>query len=323
MTPDFHIVIDGHQDATDAIRERFLSLRISDEEGYRSDALELRLDDRGGIVELPRRGAVIYAQLGYRSIGRVRMGRYAVDEVKLSGFPETLVIRATAADLRDTAKQRRTRSWNRVTIGELVAKIARELGLEAWTAGGLASIVLPHVDQTDESDLHLLTRLGELYDAVARPAGGRLVFTRRGAGVSVTGSSVTPARIKPEIVSSYSITIDDRQSYRSVAAYWYDKASASRKEVTVGGGEPVYALRDDQVDEATARYAAQARLDALNRAAATLNLTLPGLPTISAEGALTLESFREGIDGRWIVTRVTHQLDSSGYRTEVEAQRPT
>ncbi len=36
-----------------------------------------------------------------------------------------------------------------------------------------------------------------------------------------------------------------------------------------------------------------------------------------------MEMFREGIDGRWIVTRVTHLLDAGGYRTEVEAERPT
>ena len=108
-----------------------------------------------------------------------------------------------------------------------------------------------------------------------------------------------------------------------MVAKWYDKAAGSRKEVTAGSGEPVYALRDDQVDEATARYAAQARLDALNRGAVILHLALPGGSTISAEGVLTLDAFREGVDGRWIVNRVTHLLDGSGYRTEVEAERPT
>ena len=324
MTPAYRIVVDGNQDVTAAIRERFLSLRVSDEEGYRSDSLEILLDDRGGIIALPRRGAAITAELGYLSTGRVLMGRYTVDEVELSGVPETLGIRATAADMRATAKQRKTRAWDRVSIGSLVSKIAGEHGLTAVTANGLASIELPHVDQTDESDLHLLTRLGELYDAVARPGNGRLVFARRGTGMSVSGGAVASVRIKPENTSSYRVTIDDRQRYGSVLAYWYDKAAGSRKEITAGSGEPVFALRDDQVDEATARYAAQARLDALNRGAVTLSVTLrPGIPNVSAEGSLMMEMFREGIDGRWIVTRVTHQIDGGGYLTEVEAERPT
>lgn len=48
MTPAFRIIVDRHQDVTAAIRERLLSLRVSDEEGYHSDAVEIRLDDRGG-----------------------------------------------------------------------------------------------------------------------------------------------------------------------------------------------------------------------------------------------------------------------------------
>ncbi len=86
----------------------------------------------------------------------------------------------------------------------------------------------------------------------------------------------------------------------------------------------MYALRDDQVDEATARYAAQARLDALNRGAVRLELSLrPGVPTIAAEGTLTLNGFRNGVDGRWVAVRVRHSIDSGGYATEVSAERFT
>lgn len=37
---------------------------------------------------------------------------------------------------------------------------------------------------------------------------------------------------------------------------------------------------------------------------------------------LTLAGFGEGIDGRWVLTSVTHRLDSGGYVTEVEGERP-
>ena len=117
---------------------------------------------------------------------------------------------------------------------------------------------------------------------------------------------------------------DDRRRYGSVKAHWYDRASARRREVTAGNGEPVYALKDNQVNAQTARYAAQARLDALNRSAVTLSLSLrPGAPTVSAETPLTLSGFRNGVDGRWIVTRVSHELSGRGLTTEVEAETPT
>ena len=334
MPPAFHIVVDGHQDVTAAIRERLLSLRVSDEVGYRSDAVEIRLDDRGGTVELPRRGAELQVELGYsaggklagleKDSGRVPMGRYTVDEVELSGPPDTLTIRAKAADMRAALKQRRTRSWRRVLLGDLIRTIARQYGLDARVADELAKIVLPHIDQTDESDLHLLTRLGERYDAAAKPANGRLVFARRGAGLSATSGPLTAVRIAREQASDYRVTLADRPDYRSVRAYWYDTAAGRRAAVTAGDGEPVYALRDDHVDEATAHAAAQARLDALDRGRGTLSLTLkPGLPTVSAEGALTLRGFRGGVNGRWVATRVSHEISGGGYASRVEAERPT
>ena len=95
-------------------------------------------------------------------------------------------------------------------------------------------------------------------------------------------------------------------------------------EVTAGDGEPVYALRDDHADEATARAAAQARLNVLKRGSATLGLTLkPGVPVVSAESPLTLSGFRNGVNGLWIAARVSHEIDNSGYCTRVEAGTPT
>ena len=324
MTPQFRIVVEGQGDVTAQIRERLLSLRVRDEEGYGSDVVEIRLDDRGGEMEVPRRGVALEVELGYEASGRVSMGRYVVDWIELSGPPETLTVRARAADMRTGAKQRKTRSWDQVTIGDLVATIARDHDLEPRVAHGLAGIVLPHVDQTDESDLHLLTRLGEKYDAAARPAGGRLVFARRGAALSATGRAITPVRVAREQAGDYRVTLDDRRRYGSVKAYWYDRSEGRRREVTAGRGEPVYALRDDQADAATARYAAQARLDALNRGAVALSLSMrPGAPAVSGETPLTLSGFRGGVDGRWIVTRVSHEFSGGGLTTEVEGERPT
>ncbi|MDE0167352.1 MAG: contractile injection system protein, VgrG/Pvc8 family [Bryobacterales bacterium] len=334
MTPAYRIVVDGHQDVTAAIRERLLSLRVSDDEGYQSDTVEIRLDDRGGTVELPRRGAELTVELGYDQApeserrnglkpGRVPMGRYTVDEVELSGPPATLAIRAKAADMRAALKQRRTRSWQSVLLGDLIKTIGREYGLDARVADELAKIVLPHVDQTDESDLHLLTRLGERYDAAARPANGRLVFARRGAALSAASGPLAAVRIAREQAGDYRVTLADRPEYRSVRAYWYDTAAGRRMEVTAGDGEPVYVLRDDHAGEAAARAAAKARLDILGRGSATLSLSLePGVPAVSAESPLTLSGFRSGVDGLWIAARVSHEIDNSGYSTRVEAKTP-
>ena len=58
-----------------------------------SDDFELRIDDRDSAVSLPSRGASIEVFLGYSGTALTRLGLYTVDEVELSGPPDTLVIR--------------------------------------------------------------------------------------------------------------------------------------------------------------------------------------------------------------------------------------
>ena len=98
MRPDWRILIDG-QDRSEAFRARLLSLTITDESGYYSDTVSVRLDDRDGRIVLPRLGVEMVVQLGYEEIGRVEMGRYTVDEIELSGPPDTLFVRSSRLSL--------------------------------------------------------------------------------------------------------------------------------------------------------------------------------------------------------------------------------
>ena len=324
MTPVYEVHANNN-DITAAIRHRLLSLRVTDETGYQSNAVEIQLDDRGGAIHLPRKGAALKVELGYKETGTARMGSYTVDEVELSGPPDTLTIRAKAADMRGSLKQHKTRSWDDVTISELVDSIAADHGLEAKVGDSIRAITASrHIDQTEESDMHLLKRLSEEYDAESKQAGHLLLFVKRGQGKSATGQQVTPATLSREQTSDHRVTLADRGSFQAVRGHWYDMETGDRTEVQAGDGEPVYTLRENYIDEVTARQAARSKLDMLQRGTATLSLTLrQGNPVIGAETPLTLTGFREGVNGRWIATRVTHETSASGYSTQVEAETPT
>ena len=324
MTPVYDIRAEGHN-ITTALRGRLLSLRVTDETGYQSDAVEIELDDRGEAIHLPRKGATLEVELGYEETGKAKMGSsYTVDEVELSGPPDTLTIRAKAADMLSSLKQHKTRSWDDVTISELVDSIAADHGLEPRVGDSIRAITdRRHIDQTEESDRNLLKRLSEDYDAVSKQAGPLLLFVKRGQGKSATGQQVTPVTLSREQTGGHRVTLADSGKFQAVRAHWYDMETGGRTEVQAGDGEPVYTLRENYIDEATARQAARSKLDMLNRGTATLSLTLkPGNPAIRAETPLTLTGFREGVNGRWIATRVTHEISSSGYSTQVEAETP-
>lgn len=321
MRPVFRIVVDGRQDVTDRFRDRLLSLRVTDEAGVRSDAVELRLDDRDSAIGLPPTGREMKISLGYEDRRETVTGTYVVDEVELSGPPQTLVVRAKAADMHSSLKAQRTRSWEDVSLGDLVASIAADHDLKPRVGGTLRSVRIPHLDQTEESDLHLLTRLARDHDAVAKPAGGHLLFVPRGEAASATGRPMPTVDVRPEDCRRWSVTIADREAYRSVRAHWHEPESGKRRTETAGDGEPAWTLRRTWASASEAREAARAKLSALTRGTARLSLALsPGNPVVAAEAELRLRGFRKGVDGSWTCSRAVHRLDRGGYATSVEAE---
>jgi phage protein D len=69
-----------------------------------------------------------------------------------------------------------------------------------------------------------------------------------------------------------------------------------------------------------AQTAADSEFQKLQRAGRSLLITMPGDPDAMAEGKLLAAGFRSYIDGEWLITRATHNLDSGGYRTSIEAE---
>jgi len=318
MTPVFRLLANS-RDITTVIRNRLLSLTVSDRAGLHTDTVEIRVDDREGPIELPNKGVELDVSLGYKEQGLVQMGLYTVDEIELSGPPDTLIIRARAANMRSALKEHKTRAWDQTTLGNLVNTIAAEHELEPRVGEFLGAINIPHLDQTEESDLHLLTRLAKQYDAVTKPAGGFLLFVPRGA----TGKAIPAVTINRDQTSDHRVTMADRGKYPAVRAHWHNTATGTRTPVQVGEGKPVYTLRHNYSDADTARSAAQGKLHALSRGLATASLTLRhGNPLLAAEARLTLSGFRTGADGDWVATQVDHQLSDSGYSTRVEAETP-
>ena len=311
--PDWRILADG-QDATAKMRDRLLRLTVTDEAGNDSDAVEIELDNRDGALALPRTGAELRVFLGWQGAGLTDMGLYVVDEIRTSGMPRTLVIAAKAADMRASFKAPKTRSWHDTTLGDLVATIAGEQGLEPVVAAELAGVPVPHLDQTGESDMALLSRLARQYGAVAKPAYGKLIFVPRGQAKAASGRELPTVSLSYGAgdISGWGTTIAERGRYGAVTAHWHDKAAAERKSVTVGGDEPTMTLPTSYPTEAEAKAAAEAKLAGLMRGAAKLSLDGPGRVDLFAEGRLVVAGLDAAADGEWGITRVEHTLVKGG-----------
>lgn len=329
LRPDFKLLANS-ADITATVQDRLISLRFTDEAGMESDVLEIRLEDADPLrpIQLPPTGGELELFLGYDGAAQ-RMGLFVVDDIELSGWPGEMTIRARAAPFEKSKggkvnlQTQKTRSWAKGTkLGDVVQKIAKEHGMEAAVAKSLASITLPHLDQSDESDIHFLVRVAKRYDAVVKPAGGKLVLAKRGETKSASGQQLPAVTLEPGDVSSFRVTIGKRENAGLVVASWHVPKTAKRHLVKVGSGEPVTRLRMQYSSKDMALAAANAELDRRKRGEVKLSLTLPGRTDLAAEAPLTLGGFRDGVAGEWIITRVEHSLDNQGYVCTVEAETP-
>jgi phage protein D len=322
MKPTFRVIADG-QEITGLINDRLLSMTVTDEAGVQSDTATIVLDDRDNAIELPPTGAELVIYLGYTSPGLVKMGLFTVDEIALTGSPDTITISCKAADMRTSLKEKKTRSWPNTTLGDIIKKIANEHGLQPAIAQPLASISIKHIDQTNESDLHLITRLAKQHDAVAKPANGYLLYVPRGEAKTASGQQLTSVSIDKGQCIDFSLTMADRGKYQKVIAHWHDTATGQKMPVSVktgaGDGKPAYTLRHTHPDEATALIAATAKLAALKRGQAFGHFTItPADTDIMAEGKIIMTGFRKEVNGEWSCTRVEYQLDNEGLSASVD-----
>lgn len=320
MTPTFRIVADG-ADITALINDRLLLLRTTDKPGMESDDFELRIDDRDGAVSLPTRGASIEVFLGYSGTALTRLGRYTVDEVELSGPPDTLVIRGKASDMRGSGKTTRNGSWEGVSLASIVKDVAARNG---WEPVCSVDTVVPRADQLGESDFNFITRLSKQFDCTAKVADGKLLVMPRQAGQSASGKALGVMTLTRSDVSRWQFSLNDRSTHKAVSTKHQDKKTGKLTVVTLDNDEapdglpPVHTDRHIYPNKSAAEQAAKARLSAFNRSTAAVRLEMPGRTDLFAERSINAQGFKAGLDGEYLVDSVEQVFTQSGWSTTVE-----
>ena len=320
MTPVFRLVADG-SDITGLINDRLLLLRTSDKPGMESDEFELRIDDRDSAVTLPARGASIEIYLGYAGSTLTREGRYIVDDIELSGPPDTLVIRGKASDMRGSGKTTRSGSWEGVSLAAIVNTIARRNG---WEPACTVGTIVPRADQLGESDFNFITRLARQHDCTAKVADGKLIVMPRQGGVTASGKAIGVVTITKADVSRYSFRLGDRSSHKAVKAKYQDKTTGQLAVVSLSNDDapdglpPVHTDRHIHPNKTAAEQAAKARLAAFNRSTAGVRLEMPGRSDLFAERVINAQGFKDGLDGEYLVDSREQVFTQSGWSTTIE-----
>ncbi|WP_443091353.1 phage late control D family protein [Basfia succiniciproducens] len=236
-TPIFNVRVitkdKQEQDITQVVNDRFMSMDISDNRGFEADMLELELSDHDGLLELPPRNATIQVAIGWLSSLLVDKGKYLVDEIQFSGAPDKVSIRARSADLKGSLSEKKERSFDNIKLSALIEQIAKENQLNAMVGEQFKHQTIAHIDQTSESDINLLTRLAEQYDAIATVKNGTLLFMATGKGKTASGADIPPFEITRQSGDSYNFSVAESDNYKAVRAYWHNTDTGKRGEVII------------------------------------------------------------------------------------------
>ena len=320
--PAYAITVDG-RDITRSVNARLIDLSLDEGRGDEADQLSLTLDDSDGRLALPPRGARITLQLGWAGEPLVDKGEYEVDEVEHAGAPDQVRITARAAEMRGPLRARKEHSWHGSTLGAVAADVAARNGLQLRIGPALAGIALPHLDQTNESDLHLITRLARQHDATATVKKGRLIVLPIGSATTAAGAPLPRVDIVRRSGDSHRWHTAERDSYTGVRASWHDARTGQKKDVVDGSDDNAKRLKDSFASEADALAAARAERGRIERGKATFEITLAyGRADLMPQAEVRVQGFKPEIDGQaWRIVKVGHSGGDGGFTTRVEMER--
>ena len=352
MIPAFSIASNG-KDYSNTYRQRMVSLKVSEDAGEHSDTFEVELADTDGKVPIPVKGEILTVSLGYRGDLR-EMGHFIVDEPSLEGPPDIVRLSGKAAPFISTQalkpfQSRKTRSFDNITLGALVQKIAAEAGLIPSIDPNLGAIMLPHIDQTAESSMNLLTRLAHTYNAIMKPKSGKLGFVQYGQGVNPAGQDVGGMIIDRTSCKSYSLKINQRANFDKVRTRSHDTATGSTflSETTKNGtttaievpqfdtssssdagngdsgNDATYEHPHDYPDQDTAEQASKSIYNRATMATQTVSVTVLGNAKIVAGGMMKLVGFKKAIMNQsWWISKVEHEYAKTGFVTIISGMLP-
>lgn len=318
LTPDFSLSINGIEN--ELIKKRVVTLRTGDESGVVSDFCEIELDDYDDALNFPKTEALINISLGYKEIGLTKIGTYYVKEIHISGARRIVRIKGLA--MSKAMKSQKTQSHEGKTINDVMNEMGEKYNLKPALDNQFASRLLDAMPQFAESDAHFLTRLSQVTGAIAKPASDHLVFASDMDGRSVSGAFLPTRIIDISDISSYSCSFKETESEGgatgSVYATWYDRNKGEWHLVHCGEGQPEFEIKEIFSSENEALAAAKAKFTRVKKAGRLFEFSCLGNPNLFAENPIVLKGFSRKIPTNWIISRVEHSLDSSGFVTSVE-----
>ena len=209
--PIYRIFYDG-KNITEDLRPDLLSVTYTDNVSGAVDDISITLDDGKGLWKnqwSPIKGDQISLDIGYNDI-LIPCGVFEVDELKLSGSPDIVSIKAAATSIKNSYRTRNSYAHESKTIRELAQTIATKHGLEL-TGDVNDEIRIIRATQYQETDLAFLKRISMQFGYIFNIRANQMIFT----SIFDLESQSSVIELRKSDLSRYSITDKTAEDYKA------------------------------------------------------------------------------------------------------------
>lgn len=328
-SPKFKIRYEG-KDITTDLTPYLIAVDYTDKARGESDEIQITLEDTEGLWRnewWPTKGDKLNLDFGYDG-ALTDAGTFTVDEIEVSGPPDTVNIRGVASWITTAMRTRESKAYEGQTLKQIAETVAKKNGLTL--VGQILTLRIARSTQNQETDLAYLKRLADEFGYQFSIKGDKLVFV----SIFDIEKGLPVVELSRTDLMSYSLRDKALATYKKAVVKYHDSKEKKVVEATVsdvenGGGE--------KFNEATAADTLEIRTKAENKEQAELKakvalyrsrsnqvegtLTVPGNPFLVAGNNFELTDMGQ-LSGKYQIIESRHSISKGGgYVTSLNIKR--
>lgn len=331
--PAYRLVY-NRKDITHDVSVYVTSVSYTDRLSGESDEIQVDLEDSEGRWRdawYPGKGDTLTLQMGYAGEAIRECGTFSIDEIELSGPPDSVSLRGLATSVTVAMRTKVSRGFENTTLAAIAQRIAGKHHLQLQ--GQIEPLTLDRVTQYDETDLAFLKRLARDYGYLVKVTHTHVIFSSLDQLRDVpptftfTRPDISRYSLRDTINRIYKGAKHRSQNSRTkqVVTYQADGGESTTTVSTATRGKNTSAdtltLSGRSGNQGTAARRTRAALNLKNQYQKVATLSMAGNIRLRAGHNVTLTGFGAS-DGKWLTGSVRHSMTrSGGYTMDVEVAR--
>lgn len=307
--PDFRLVVND-KDVTERLRPYLVSIDYTDDIDDEADGFTIKF--QGENFKPPSFKDVLKVWLGYRD-DLWYIGSFSVLKSRIEFETLEVEVTATPVNFGSDIKEKRTMSYENVTLDQILRKIAARYSLKVKNS--FPKRAYKHKSQTNQSDLDFMQRLAKESGATFAIKNNTILFRPKNG--SDGDKELPSSTINAKDTKGLWFEMLDKTAYGSCVASWHSTKENKTKSVTVGKGKPVLHIKSTFKDVSDARMKALARLDESKRGEARGGFDYEG-SNIIAGAKIVLTNLPTGWPSSFGIKQVRHSWGDGGYTSSIE-----